>query len=66
MQDKKVNFPVVAKPNNGCRGMGVQPIYDESYLKPYIESYPEGETFILQELIDYEGEGGVFYVRQPR
>lgn len=65
MKDNNVNFPVVAKPNNGCRGMGVQPLYDESYLKPYIEAYPEGETFILQELIDYEGEAGVFYVRQP-
>lgn len=65
MQDKNIKFPVVAKPNNGCRGMGVQPIYDESYLKPYIDSYPQDETFILQELIDYEGEGGVFYVRQP-
>jgi len=65
MADNGVNFPVVAKPDNGCRGMGVQPIYDESYLMPYIEDYPEGEIFILQELIDYEGEGGVFYVRQP-
>lgn len=65
MADNGVNFPVVAKPDNGCRGMGVQPIYDESYLLPYIEGYPEGEIFILQELVDYEGEAGVFYVRQP-
>lgn len=65
MKKNNVSFPVVAKPNNGCRGMGVQPLYDISYLKPYIEEYPEGETFILQELVDFEGEGGVFYVRQP-
>lgn len=65
MADNGVQFPVVAKPDNGCRGMGVQPIYNESYLKPYIEKFPEGEIFILQELIDYEGEAGVFYVRQP-
>jgi len=65
MKENGVNFPVVAKPNNGCRGMGVQPLYDESYLKPYIEDYPQDEIFILQELVDYEGEGGVFYVRQP-
>ena len=60
-----LSFPVVAKPDNGCRGMGVQPLYDESYLEGYINAYPEGEVFILQELIDYEGEAGVFYVRQP-
>lgn len=65
MKGNNVKFPVVAKPNNGCRGMGVQPIYDESYLKPYIEQYPQDEIFILQELVDYEGEAGVFYVRQP-
>lgn len=65
MQEKGMKFPVVAKPDNGCRGMGVQPVYDESYLKPYIESYPKDETFILQELVNYEGEAGVFYVRQP-
>jgi hypothetical protein len=60
-----IQFPVVAKPDNGCRGMGVQPLYDESYLDKYIEDYPEGETFILQELIGWEAEAGVFYVRQP-
>ena len=65
MKEKGVKFPVVAKPDNGCRGMGVQPLYDESYLKTYVEQYPQNETFILQELIDYEGEAGVFYVRQP-
>ncbi len=65
MKENNVKFPVVAKPNNGCRGMGVQPIYDASYLMPYIEGYPQDEVFILQELVDYEGEGGVFYVRQP-
>lgn len=65
MADNNIRFPVVAKPDNGCRGMGVQPLYDESYLKSYIEKYPQEEIFILQELVDYEGEGGVFYVRQP-
>ena len=65
MNERGVSFPVVAKPDNGCRGMGVQPLYDVSYLKPYIENYPKGETFILQELIDFEGEAGLFYVRQP-
>lgn len=65
MKENNVGFPAVAKPNNGCRGMGVQPIYDETYLKPYIDAYPEGETFIIQEMVDYEGEAGVFYIRQP-
>lgn len=65
MKEKGLSFPVVAKPDNGCRGIGVQPLYDETYLKPYIDKYPENETFILQELVDYEGEGGIFYVRQP-
>jgi hypothetical protein len=65
MTTHNVSFPVVAKPNNGCRGIGVQPLYNSYCLKSYIKAYPQGERFILQELVDYEGEAGVFYVRQP-
>lgn len=65
IKDNDLKYPMVAKPDNGCRGMGVQPIYDDSYLRDYIEDFPEDEIFILQEMVDWEAEGGVFYIRQP-
>ncbi len=65
IEDNQLSFPLVAKPDNGCRGMGVQPLFNEEDLEDYIEDFPKDEIFILQELIDFEGEGGVFYVRQP-
>ena len=32
-------FPIIAKPNMGCRGAGVQKIYDFPSLEKYIEKY---------------------------
>ncbi len=65
MSDNNIQFPVVAKPDNGCRGMGVQPVFNEEDLKAYIKDFPRNEILILQTLVDWEGEGGVFYVRHP-
>jgi hypothetical protein len=62
---KKIKFPLVAKPDIGWRGYGVQLIHAKEDLCNYIESFPPGETMILQEYIPYEGEAGVFYVRMP-
>ncbi len=60
-----LSLPIVAKPDIGMRGAGVQLIKTESELNLYIESYPCGAEFLLQALIDEEGEAGVFYVRDP-
>jgi len=58
-------LPVVAKPDLGCRGAGVQLIEDWSDLADYIAAFPAGQRFLLQEFVDYEGEAGVFYIREP-
>lgn len=60
-----LSFPVVAKPDNGCRGAGVQKLSSESDLKAYIKAFPIGEWFIVQDLVDYECEAGIFYIRDP-
>jgi hypothetical protein len=58
-------LPLVAKPDLGCRGAGVRPVRTEAELAAYLAAFPPGERLVLQELIDLEGEAGVFWVRRP-
>lgn len=60
-----LDFPVVAKPDTGCRGAGVRRPRDAAELCAYIAAFPGGATFLLQALVDCEGEAGVFWVRHP-
>lgn len=60
-----LQFPIVAKPDRGHHGFGVSPIYDDADLKSYIETFPPGETIVLQTLVPFCYEAGVFYVRLP-
>ncbi len=60
-----LNYPVVAKPDIGCRGMGVQKIHNDQMMMDYIRDFPFDEKIVLQELIDFKGEAGVFYIRHP-
>ena len=65
IKEEGLVMPMVAKPDIGMRGAGVQVVKDEAELKTYIESFPAGANFLLQDLINEEGEAGVFYVRHP-
>lgn len=65
MEEKGLAFPLVAKPDIGMRGVGVQIVNNEDELASYIAAFPAGANFILQTLINEEGEAGVFYVREP-
>ncbi len=58
-------FPVVGKPDIGCRGSGVRALRSERALDEYLKLFPEGTDLLLQKMIDVEGEAGVFYVRHP-
>jgi hypothetical protein len=60
-----LDLPLVAKPELGCRGVGVRPIRSEAELAAYVAAFPFGERYLLQTLVDVEGEAGVFYLREP-
>jgi hypothetical protein len=60
-----IALPVVAKPDLGCRGAGVKLVRTASDLQAYIEGYPGGARFLLQRLVPFEGEAGIFYCRRP-
>ena len=65
MKDKKLEFPVVAKPDIGWNGYGVRLIEDCNHLLHYISDFPHDEKIILQRPVPYDGEAGIFYVRIP-
>ncbi len=60
-----LTFPLVAKPDKGCRGAGVRRVRNENELARYIAEFPEAEDIVLQALVDHEAEAGIFYVRKP-
>lgn len=65
MQQCVLNFPVIAKPDMGCRGAGVKIIRNETALKSYIQDFPDQATLLIQYKVPHEAEAGIFYIRQP-
>jgi len=64
LEKRQMGFPVVCKPDIGCRGNGVR-LVDEKELTDYLEAYPENADIMIQTLAHWEPEAGVFYTREP-
>lgn len=60
-----LGFPLVAKPDLGCRGVGVKLIENHQQLADYLASFPVQARFLLQQKAPYRAEAGIFYVRFP-
>lgn len=65
MRAAGLSLPIVAKPDMGQRGDGVQLVRSEEQLAAYVAHFPVGELMILQELIDWPHEAGLMWVRHP-
>ena len=65
MRQVGLNYPVVAKPDIGCRGAGVRIVRSAHELRDYISDFPVDGKVVLQKLVPYEAEAGIFYIRQP-
>lgn len=65
MNSKKLEFPVVAKPDIGWNGYGVRLVDDQDQLHQYITNFPSQENIVLQRPVPYDGEAGIFYIRIP-
>ncbi len=63
IQEKEINFPCIIKPNIGMKGMGVMKIDNTIALEKAVALYTV--PFLIQELINYPLEVGVFYIRNP-
>lgn len=65
LQQANIEFPVVAKPDIGCRGAGVQVIRQAHELEHYLEQFPVDSYLLLQHKVPLEAEAGIFYIREP-
>lgn len=61
--ENKIHFPFIAKPDIGLRGSGVKKIMSANELKDYVNK--ANFDFLVQDLIPYPNEVGIFYVRYP-
>ena len=59
----KMNYPLIAKPDIGLRGSGVKKINSQADLEAYANK--ANFNYLIQDLIPYPNEIGIFYVRYP-
>ncbi len=62
---KGIVYPVVGKPNIGCRGAGVKLLQNRQELVDYVIAFPAQGSIQFQQLSHWDAEAGVFYVRHP-
>jgi hypothetical protein len=65
MARAELTFPVVAKPDMSCNGVGVRVVNNAAELGAYLFQFPRATALQLQELVTHEGEAGIFYIRHP-
>ena len=64
IQNKKIKYPLVVKPEIGCAGVLFRKINCEEELMVYHSNIPV--DYIVQELVLYPIEVSVFYIRHPQ
>jgi hypothetical protein len=65
MQKAELRYPLILKPDIGWCGFGVRIVRDRDELRSYLQAYPEDQDIILQRFVTYEGEAGLYYIRNP-
>lgn len=63
MSTEAIEFPCIVKPDIGMKALGVEKISSEEELKAYRKK--NGQDFLVQEMIVFPKEVGVFFVRMP-
>jgi hypothetical protein len=65
MREAGLSLPLVIKPDIGCNGTGVRLVESEAELDLALASFPRNVRLMLQRLIPWECEAGIFYIRHP-
>lgn len=60
---QNITFPLIVKPDIGLRGTAVKRIFTKAELKQY--HHTTSFDYLVQQLIPYENEIGLFYVQLP-
>lgn len=63
IQDSDIQYPFIAKPDIGLRGSAVKKIHNIEELESY--NHKANFDYLIQDLIPFENEAGIFYVRYP-
>lgn len=63
INNKKFDYPLIAKPDIGSRGIQVKLVHSEAELKEYTQQIRV--DFLVQEYVNYKNEVGIFYYRLP-
>jgi hypothetical protein len=63
IENTGISYPLIAKPDIGLRGSGVKKIETLADLQQYSEN--ANFDYVVQNLIPYKNEVGIFYVRYP-
>ena len=63
LKEEQLDFPLIAKPDIGGRGVLVKKIHSDDELADYVKKIRV--NFLLQEFIAYRHEVGIFYYRIP-
>ena len=63
IENAKITYPLIAKPDIGLRGSGVKKINSVADLKEYADK--ANFNYLVQGLIPFANEVGIFYVRYP-
>ena len=61
--DSAIKYPFIAKPDVGLRGSAVKKIHNPDELQAY--NIKANFDYLVQDLIPFENEIGIFYVRYP-
>ena len=59
-----IEYPIIAKPDIGFRGLMVKKIENQDSLIRYLNKYPV--SIIIQEFLNHKYECGIFYFRHPK
>ena len=65
MARENLTYPIVAKPDMSCNGVGVRVVNNAAELAQYLRELPRATRLQLQTLVTYQGEAGIFYIRHP-
>lgn len=63
LKTERIDFPIIAKPDIGMRGLKVKLLNSVEDLKNYHSNVKF--NYLLQEYISYRNEVGIFYVKYP-
>lgn len=63
VENASIKFPFIAKPDIGLRGSAVKKIHNLEELQSY--NSKTNFDYLVQDLIPFENEVGIFYVRYP-